>query len=663
MRSVIAISLVLSLLGCGRNAVIHPSQDGLTVDPVTGIPYALTFQYPVVGFDASNFGFGFGAVNTAFCKTRDVKGECLSYGYHLGRDALVAGTPVGTEVVAPADGIVRITTNNSFSGFGSDDPNNPAYQGCVIVLEHLLQNQQPITTLLGHVRCESGMAYSAASRRGNPSVGSIVRRGQYVAHVAHYWHGADQSTDWHHVHWGIRRGRFSASNTAALAPYVLGYAARSEFTTDPATGSLIHPLWMDPFIIVAANSDPSMQANTNVQHHPSGTLLQDPDGGYWFVISDDSIASISSGVLLGDRFDPSTAVQVTHQEVACYRHAAAVTALGPATLYVRPGTSTVVVAYASRRERYDFIRWESLLSWGFTDGDIRRPADVSTMEAYASRGFRLLRPGTLVKANDASEVAIVTAQQTRLPIVSGDVFEQAGFRWEHIVSLPASVLDQVAGLRETRTLTMDDLRRCAVPPACPGGAAFCGGGGPVDSDPIPPSGSGGASGGIVLVCAPGDSQGCSCTDGRPGAKVCKSDGSDFGSCTCTGPLPSTGGASVSTSLHLSYRSPIAGPLSIEGWWEAPSGTRPWNAIPCADANMSDDLLECDLPVPSGSSPFVFQVTAPGPKYWGDHSCDSGGCNKPLGSLTLTKGGIAVPYTFLLNGSGPLYYNGQVSVVP
>ena len=108
-----------------------------------------------------------------------------------------------------------------------------------------------------------------------------------------------------------------------------------------------------------------------------------------------------------------------------------------------------------------------------------------------------------------------------------------------------------------------------------------------------------------------------------------------------------------------------GPLYIAGWWKNPDGTVvSWKAIAeCADVNPSDNLLECDLSVPSGAPYFEFQVYLPNGKFWGDQACGSGGCGEPLGKLTLTKGGNPVSYAFVPNQSGAPYYNGVVAPVP
>jgi hypothetical protein len=607
---------VCLLCACEDQIFYPPSGDSvadtqdLSKDAATGIPYALTFQHPMKGFGPSDYGFGFGQLNTAFCMHANAQKECTSYGYHLGRDTQVAETPMGTSVYAPADGIVRISTDKAFGGFGSDTSTNSQYSGCLIVLEHLLKNKQAIITLLGHLKCESSTTYDPDRRKGNPRVGTVVKRGQYVAHVASYWHGADQSNDWHHLHWAMRKGRFSSSS---LNVYVAGYAPRSEFTTDATTGALVHPSWVDPLLMVSANVDSATPLDPSVRTHPSGTLLQDVDGAYWFVKADGEIAEVPMEVLLVDRYDTGTAVRISEEEMSCYRRAGIMSALGHVTLYVRPGASTVVMAYDQSWDRYDVVRWEALLSWGYDDQDLIDQASAAYYESsYRNRGMRMLRPGTLVKADEASEVAIVTAQQTRRPIVSGDVFEQAGFQWERIVSVPQSVLDAVAGPRENHALTADGLHACPASGTCPD-VSTCGGG----ALPEEPSSDREESGG-------GEEKG----------------------------------------LRLTYHAPWSGPVAIQGWWQNSDGSsREWDVIPCSDDDPQDDLLACDLPVPSGASQFEFQMYLSGPAYWGDESCNGGGCGEPLGSLELSKGAMSIAVSMIPNSSGPPYYNGRVAPVP
>lgn len=681
---------------------IGRTTEDLMVDPVTGIPYAFTFQFPIAGFDTSDFGFGFGDVNSNFCLANSSAG-CTAYGAHTGRDTVVGKTPFGTEVLAPADGIVRLTTNYTYGAYGSDASSNPHYRGCLLLLEHEFPNGQPILTLLGHVQCESGAPYDPVAKKGNPSIGTIVRRGQYVAHVAHYWHGAGQTIDWHHLHWGMRRGNFSATT---LSDGVRGYVLQSEFTTDAETHALTHDEWLDPFVIIAANGDPALDATNDVRHHPSGTLLEDSSGGYWLVTDERTISNISSDVITSDRYDVTTAVRVSNNELDCYSKGSPIQSMGRVTLYQRPGSSTVVMAYDATMSRYDVIRWEALLSWGFGSDDLTSDLTkiMNAEWTYADRGMRTMRPGSLVKAEDASEVAQVTMQGTRIPISSGDVFEDMGFAWQRVVSLPGSVLDVVAGSRATPIIDGTSIRTCLVPPVCPNGGT-CGGGGVPDVDAGAPASEncngvdddGNGQVDEIFMCSLDSMDGPTCISScnTAGSRICEFPSCTWGACmpfvegcnntidddcngmtdcedpACTTSLDCRSASDAdgaSAQVRLQYvGAPTSGGITLRAWWQPPTGEpRRWDTVDeCIDFTSSDSAFDCTFSLPHSTTSFEFQVELATGAFWGDQSCDPlGGCGQNIGTVTLTADGSALVYTLIPNNTDSQpYMNGLVSFIP
>lgn len=683
----------------------------LKIDPATGVPYAFTFQFPISGFDVTDFSFGFGGENDHFCLDYS-GGECISYGYHLGRDTNVKKTPVGTEVVAPADGIVRLTTDSTYGGYGSDSKANPAYKGCLVLLEHEFPNGQSVTSLLGHVMCESVVTYDSVKRTGNPSVGALIPRGQYVAHVNHYWSGPTQQTDWHHLHWGMRKGAFNASSVGS---FVRGYATKSEFTIDPATGVWTHPEWLDPFVIVAANGDPAHVADGDVRQHPSGSLLEDGAHNFWLVVNDHELSAVSASVLNEDRYDASRAIHVSDAELGCYAFTLPQVALGPVLLYKRPNVSTVVMAYSANKSRYDVIRWEALLSWGFSSADLIKDQKlINQLESsYAPKGFRMLRPGTLIKADEESEVAMVTVQQTRLPIASAEVFEALGFSWEQVVSIPKAVLDDVAGPREDVLLDWQTIHACAMPPSCPPDQT-CGGGKPPEPDAGSPKTEecnglddndngqideifqcklGMKGGGCITACntagvfvctAPTCSwalcqpypEDCSntidddcngltdCIDPAClGTLVCSPSGPDAGSMPDAGALPDAS-QEVQVPLHFMYTGPVLpGVIQLFAWWQPPQAQpRVWDVVSeCVDGVPNDGMLDCIFSVPQGTSPLEFQIALPNGGFWGDMSCTPlGGCGSTVGIVIVQ--GPQGPFVIDMvpnNNKGQPYFNGKI----
>jgi hypothetical protein len=730
MLFLLAVGSVCAI-GCGQAANgadgSEAVQQGIQTDPATGIPYATTYQFPLQGLNASDLGFGFASMNTLICMSRDSQGGCLAYGYHLARDTQVGKTPYGTLVVAPADGIVRVTTDITLKGYGATNSANPDYYGCVIVLEHMRPNGQAFTSLLGHVKCENAQAYDPSARTGNPKRDTVVRRGQYLGRIGHYWYGAGKTVDWHHLHFGIRQGRYLAASYTRSGVYkwVRGYAARSEFTTDAQTGKLVHPEWTDPAVILKELGDPALTPDVGVRHHPPGSILEDAQGGYWLVAGEAELARIPASVMQQDRYDPSRAVRASADELACYARAADVVSLGQVTLYQRPGSPTVVMAYDAKQERYDVIRQEALFSWGYGFGDIMKDAaKIQKAESqYAPKGFRRLRPGSLVKAVESSEVCIVTPWQTRRPIVSGEVFEKLGYAWERVVAIPQDVLDAVAGPRESGMVTWDSIFDCALPAPCPSDGD-CGGGAPPEDyfgeddggGPAPDAGvqatetcnglddDGNGAIDEIFMCRQGaaDGPGCTAECGTSGQRVCDAPDCSWGTCRpfaegcantidddcnglvdCADPAcasdpacqakPDAGTADSAQSapngmtlLRFVYSGPATpGAIKLNAWWQPPNASaRAWSQVTdCIDAQSGDGRLDCQFPVASQSSPFEFQIDLPNGQYWGDQSCWNGGCGTTVGDLAVYGPDGVLGYALVPNQSGPPYYNGRIEIVP
>lgn len=620
----------------------------LRTDPETGVPYASVFGFPIDGFTRTDFNFPFGGKNDAFGGMR-----------HLGVDTYVSLTPYNTEVVAPADGIVRITTDfvdskgtRGFGAYGSDSSSNPDYYGCLVVLEHVLPSGEFVTTLIGHVRCESVDAYDSGARTGNPPRNTIVRKGQYIGHVRHYWHGSDHSTDWHHSHFGVRRGRFSApvyDRTAELVAYVQGYDYPSAFTRN-GDGTYAHDTWLDPIDFVEAHDDPLLYATGNVLHHPSGTMLLDRQNQYWMVVSDTEIARLKPDVGFSDRYAYQRAVLVSDEELSCYVQTDPIVSYGKTYLYRRPGSTAVVIAFENTGARYDFPRWEALLSWNYQQEDIHE-STVSALwyeSMYNPEGFLTLRPGTLAKGDAESEVAIITWEQTRLAIQSGELFEALGYQWDDVVVIPQSVLDVVAGPREDRVFDRGDIVSCPALPAC-GDGSTCGGGlepTPADSD----------------ATTDDEVDSSSVEDSNP----VSADESDTTGNESTNPVATeTDSSPAAETLYLSYESPVCGSVSIQGYWNNPDGSaRAWALISeCVDVDPSDCSFACNLPVPINATDFTWQIYLSDGLTWGNQDCYDGGCGAPFGELTLSMNGASVPYTFIPNSAGAPYYNGYLATVP
>jgi hypothetical protein len=183
---------------------------------VNSDPIADSFQYPLPNwaYYTAN-GFGFGRPNPNY------------KGYHLGIDTNVDGTPTGIPVFAIANGLVVISDNIKIGGYGSDNKKlseicGVQYYGYAIVIQHQLPDGSFITSLYGHLQPGSDK-YNETQQVGIVPKGYEVKKGQYIGRVADFWHFTGKNCErenWHHLHFGIRKGKYYTGNDSE---YVKGY--------------------------------------------------------------------------------------------------------------------------------------------------------------------------------------------------------------------------------------------------------------------------------------------------------------------------------------------------------------------------------------------------------------------------------------------------------
>ena len=220
-----------------------------------------------------------------------------------------------------------------------------------------------------------------------------------------------------------------------------------------------------------------------------------------------------------------------------------------------------------------------------------------------------MREGTLVKADQESEVSVVS-EDRRLPISDWSTFLALGYRQEQIVIIPKSTIDIVAGPRGP-LITPTLIAQCVHPSSC------------------------------VMNC------GSSTQGGGTGEEI---------------PTVPDG------MLLFRYDGPIVGAIQFRGMWNPPGPAfydwTPSTFAFCADASFDDARLECVLDMPSGTENFLFTVQLSDGRWWGDVSCTSdGGCGATVGSVTLFNSVGAVPYDLVPNDASAFYMNGFVSVIP
>ncbi len=177
--------------------------------PVDDTPEATTAQVPLASWSViQDFG---------------VWNEGLS-GYHLAEDAEASPRD---EVYAMADGVVKaILTEPRVQGYGA-----------VMMIEHKFGDEY-VTSLYGHISTFMGFPVS----RDDP-----VTKGQVIAYIA------DDDEDggpWApHLHFGIRKGRFSDTETVCGLWLYVGYTRECQGTSHQTH----RDHWHDPSDFVVAH--------------------------------------------------------------------------------------------------------------------------------------------------------------------------------------------------------------------------------------------------------------------------------------------------------------------------------------------------------------------------------------------------------------------------
>jgi hypothetical protein len=456
-------------------------------------------------------------------------------------------------------------------------------------------------------------------------VGQIVGPNDVIGYVNDDAHNGDGAE---HVHLGFRLQNLSAAKTTD-SKWFRGY-----------DGSPSQRKWFaDPVLFLAALTS----AQSSVVWHPAGTVLRSVEDLYWMVDHDGTSHAVSMQTVLQEKLS-ARAVVTSDAELACLQETGSYVSPRAGHGLIKFDDASTVYEYTGLgvgQWRMAFISYEAFQSWGWTDADIVvRPASERSgfFGQTEDHGMRVMRDGTLVKTPTDSEVSVVS-EGVRLPIVDWSTFLSMGYVQEQIVIVPQETIDAVAGPRGT-LITSESLEVCAHPSICV-----------VDCDPGTPGGGlgEGGSGGSDVGSSGGSGAGAS-TDGGSGGE---------GGST---------GVPYGKVLFQFSDSPLSGVNEFQAMWDPP-GPMFYDWVPstfalCPDTQPNDGKLECLLDMPSGTLSFLFQVKLPDASWWGDMSYDpQGGKGNTNGTVTLTGPNGNIPYVMITNGTGPLYMNGLVSLVP
>jgi hypothetical protein len=407
------------------------------------IPVTYSLGFPLRGnwWDIANFGFG-------------QPGEQFS-GYHLGVDSRVDRTPVGTEVFSPCTGYVRISDDRDWGGYGANNVSNPAYRGYALVIECRWENGQIFTALLGHLQSGSSM-YSEKDHTGLAPLGALVYKGQYVGRVASYWNGSGFNSDWHHLHFGIRLGKFSVSKAVN---FVTGYSA-----TGWNDNHTVHNNWTDGTAFVLAHS-------MRTVWHPEGSLLQPyGDSQIYQLVGTDIHHIKNEAVYSAHHFDWNKLLYVTETEISCYSVGWEIDWQPTRTLYRVENTYYLFETQCpscATGKFYPFATEMAMYSWGY-DKSVAQVLSQSELNAKLSAGNSLgpklyLREGFLAHVGSnfsAGNIYVSLGSGNLAKFETARAFWSLGYDYDDIYFTTPDKLGQ-STLMVTDTIVNDNLLYCS----------------------------------------------------------------------------------------------------------------------------------------------------------------------------------------------------------
>jgi len=246
-------------------------------------------------------------------------------------------------------------------------------------------------------------------------------------------------------------GRINAGNSLVPLTHVDGTLVKT--ASEPAvyllengkkrhiTSPEVFNTWFDwRDIIIVSSSEMNSYATGDVLGFKPGTLVKTSDGPEVYVVVNNTIRHIvSPEVFMGLDYNWSNIVLVTSSDLEKYSQGDKLVTGGthPEGAVIKSTNAPEVYLLDGGKKRhlpnpevfYSRYNWEEVL-WV-------SPSEMASYSAGERIGFR---PGSLVKANDQSEVYVIT-DTTKRHISSPQIFVAKGYRWDNVVITTAAELD------------------------------------------------------------------------------------------------------------------------------------------------------------------------------------------------------------------------------
>lgn len=173
---------------------------------------------------------------------------------------------------------------------------------------------------------------------------------------------------------------------------------------------------------------------------PNYALLRNSTGQIWLIVDDERRHIVNMDTFVKFGFNMDEVEDVADSELASYGEGMKITlddAYPRGQLIQVSGLKAIWYAEGGKRQ---LITHPAIWTLYFNN---RRPSAISqaTLDSLTHSGAYLLHDGELVKSYDHPAVYVIENGMKR-PIVSGEVFEEMGYGWEYIESLPSSLIDE-----------------------------------------------------------------------------------------------------------------------------------------------------------------------------------------------------------------------------
>ncbi|KAA0205513.1 hypothetical protein EDM68_05555 [Candidatus Uhrbacteria bacterium] len=172
--------------------------------------------------------------------------------------------------------------------------------------------------------------------------------------------------------------------------------------------------------------------------YPNYSIVETPEGKRYLIVGESKRLIVDDAAFRKLGFSLDDVVEGTEEELLSYVNGRDITVTSeyPTGILARDPKGTIWFVQDGERRK---ILHPAFLNLYFK-GKRAKEMTGAQIDALTHAGVFMLRDGELVKTPDEPAVYVIETGLKR-PIMSGEAFEQLGWQWHNIVTLPASLLD------------------------------------------------------------------------------------------------------------------------------------------------------------------------------------------------------------------------------